>query len=1307
VNERDLFIAALQIEEPAARATYLDEACGGDEALRRRIEALLRAFVAAGSFMQVPAADAGATSDQPGAESPVLDSPTEAAGTVIGPYKLLQQIGEGGMGTVYMTEQTQPVQRRVALKIIKPGMDSRQVVARFEAERQALALMDHPHIARVLDAGTTEGGRPYFVMELVKGAPITRYCDEHRLTPRQRLELFVPVCQAVQHAHQKGVIHRDLKPSNVLVARYDGRPVPKVIDFGVAKATGPKLTERTPFTEFGQVVGTPEYMSPEQAELNQLDIDTRSDIYALGVLLYELLTGTTPLERKRLKATPLLEVLRVIREEEPPRPSTRLSTAEELPAIATNRGLEPKKLSRLVRGELDWIVMKCLEKDRGRRYETANGLARDLERYLHDEPVQACPPAAWYRFRKFARRNKPWLAVAGLVLFFLVLLGGGVGWAVRDRAARRATLEQQITRALEETRKSYHQGKLPEALAELKRAEGLLASGEGSEELGRRVRRWRTDLGLVQRLDRIRLEKGFSGRLAEVTPSGKKVGQYHWLPAKPGTRSAGGADQDHDYQVAFRSHGLDLDALDPEEAATRIRASAVQETLLAAIYDWLLNRWEATPQGGKKLLEVARRLEADPWRARFLDAFQRGDVNHLKAMARNQEIQVQPPQTGLLLGAVLFRAGEAALAVEVLRQAQRRHSGDFWLTYLVGEMLLRLKPPQPAEAVRFLQAALALRPADGRLHAQVGATLILLGQLTEAEAQCREAVRLQPDYDVAHNNLGCALKEQGKLTAAELAFRAAIRLRPASPTIHHNLCAVLEKQRKWPALEASYRERFRRLPGDAVDYDLFGLALYKQGKLSQAREAFREATRLNPDYSLAHHNLGVVLLDSGKPAEAEAALRHALRLKPDAKSHWNLGRALYEQRKLTDAETECRTAIRLHPDDHKAHYWHGWVLLAQRRFPEAEAAFRTSLRHRPDSANGHYSVGMALHHQGKTDDAVAEFREAIRLKPGLVEAYVNLGALLCDFKKDYEGAITALRTAIRLQPDHVAAHRNLSVALQKQGKLPEAEEMLRKLVRLKPNDAAAQFCLANALLRQKKLGEAVAAYQKVLALTPGDAEAHCNLGHALRDQGRFADALVELKKGHELGSRRPDWSYPSARWVASCERLLELDGRLPGILKGEARARDWNEQFEFARLCGLKRLSVAAARLYQEGLSTRPVRTAFRFSAGCAAVLAGCGKGKDAASLDARDRARWRQQGLEWLRADLGIRRRRLEAGSSQERKAVQRTLEFWKGNADLAGVRDRAALTQLPPAEREAWQQFWADVEALLRQARQGQQRQ
>jgi serine/threonine protein kinase/tetratricopeptide (TPR) repeat protein len=418
MSEREIFDAALAIADPVQRTAYLDRACGDDAGLREQVEGLLEMQGRLGSFLEFPAGGLPyATFARPLREGP---------GTIIGPYKLLQQIGEGGMGVVFLAEQTHPVQRRVALKVIKAGMDTRQVIARFEAERQALAMMDHINIARVLDAGATESGRPYFVMELVHGVPITRYCDDNRLSPRQRLELFVPVCQAIQHAHQKGIIHRDIKPSNVMITLYDGKPVPKVIDFGVAKATEQRLTERTLFTQYGSMVGTLEYMAPEQAEMSALGADTRSDIFSLGVLLYELLTGSTPLTHKRLKDAAYGEILRIIQEEEPPKPSTRLrDSGEALESISAQRQMEPTKLTKMVRGELDWIVMKTLEKDRARRYETANGLAADVRRYLADEPVQACPPSATYRLRKFVRRNKgPALAVT---IIFLLLLGGIIG----------------------------------------------------------------------------------------------------------------------------------------------------------------------------------------------------------------------------------------------------------------------------------------------------------------------------------------------------------------------------------------------------------------------------------------------------------------------------------------------------------------------------------------------------------------------------------------------------------------------------------------------------------------------------------------------------------------------------------------------------------------------------------------------------------------------------------------------------------------------------------------------------------------
>jgi serine/threonine protein kinase len=491
-REVTLFSAALELP-PTQRDVYLEDACSDDPALRQRLEALLRVHDEAIPFLENPAPGAqespieGAAS---GSTVRVFSSPSEKPGDRIGRYKLLQQIGEGGCGVVYMAEQEEPVRRRVAIKVIKLGMDTRQVIGRFEAERQALALMDHPNIAKVLDAAATETGRPYFVMELVRGIKITDYCDENNVSTQERLKLFTQVCQAIQHAHQKGIIHRDIKPSNILVTVSEpGAPgCPKVIDFGIAKATtGQRLTDKTVFTAFEQFIGTPAYMSPEQAMMTGLDIDTRTDIYALGVLLYELLTGRTPFDGQQLLASGLDEMRRTICEKEPPRPSTRLSTMleRELTTTAKRRQTEPLKLVHLVRGELDWIVLKCLEKDRAHRYDTANGLARDVQRYLADEPIVACPPSNLYRFQKLVRRNKLAFCAGGAVLAALVIgLSVSTRLFFQERAAeqKQAQMRQQAeaagTRLAESlTRETQQRLRAEEVVVrlELQRAEDWMA----------------------------------------------------------------------------------------------------------------------------------------------------------------------------------------------------------------------------------------------------------------------------------------------------------------------------------------------------------------------------------------------------------------------------------------------------------------------------------------------------------------------------------------------------------------------------------------------------------------------------------------------------------------------------------------------------------------------------------------------------------------------------------------------------------------------------------------------------------------
>ena len=503
-SEKEIFFEALDKNTPEERAAFLDGACGRDLEWRARVEALLANHFQQDAFMKKPAVE--------GERPTIRVSPiSELSGTVIGRYKLLELIGEGGFGSVWMAEQEEPVRRRVALKVIKPGMDTKQVLARFESERQALAMMDHPSIARVFDGGATDSGRPYFVMELVRGSRITEYCDANKLSMRERLGLFIQVCQAVQHAHQKGIIHRDLKPANILVTEVDGEPVPKVIDFGVAKATQARLTEMTLFTGLHQMIGTPAYMSPEQAGMGALDMDTRSDIYALGVLLYELLTGQTPIKKEDFDKAGMDEIFRLIREQDPPKPSTRLSalTREELTAIASRRQAEPVKLNHLFRGDLDWIVMKALEKDRRRRYETANGLAMDIQRHLGNEPVVARPPSMAYNFQKAFRRHKLGFAAgtaiaAALVLGVIGTTAGLLRAQKQGRVAETARQEQSRLREIavksldgEKEQRTRAEAERTRAEAERTRAEAERLRAE-TQALAARRNAYSSDMNVAQ-----------------------------------------------------------------------------------------------------------------------------------------------------------------------------------------------------------------------------------------------------------------------------------------------------------------------------------------------------------------------------------------------------------------------------------------------------------------------------------------------------------------------------------------------------------------------------------------------------------------------------------------------------------------------------------------------------------------------------------------------------------------------------------------------------------------------------------------
>jgi serine/threonine protein kinase/tetratricopeptide (TPR) repeat protein len=975
-----IFFAALEKGSPQERAAYLDEACAADPDLRRRVVKMLAAQAQAGSFLEQPARSPVVTVD----EQPVRDGP----GTVIGPYKLLEPIGEGGFGVVFLAEQTQPLRRKVALKILKPGMDTRQVVARFEAERQALAILDHAHIAKVFDGGATPSGRPYFVMELVKGVPITDFCDQNHLTPRQRLELFLPVCQAVQHAHQKGIIHRDLKPSNILVSRHDTTPVVKVIDFGVAKALGQELTDKTLFTGLAQMIGTPLYMSPEQAGLSDLDVDTRSDVYSLGVLLYELLTGTTPFPKERFKQAGYDEIRRVLREEEPPRPSTRLSTlGQAATTVSTNRRSDPKQLSRLCRGELDWIVMKALEKDRNRRYESASAFAADVQRYLADEPVLACPPSAGYRLRKFVRRHKGPVLAASVIVFFLVaaIVSTTIG-LVQVRAAERQALRERDEK--------------DEARRQARQALNTMTDEVVEELLGRQVQLTDQHREFLQKV--LAYHAAFAAAKAGDLAGLQTRAEGYFRVATIRHRLGQLKEAEKAYRDAVdlcRQAGADSPDLQDVLAGTLMHLGS------------LLRDTGAAPEAEsayREALAIEKQLVAD--------------------FPKKPEYRKDLALTHYNLAILLRKTGRP------------RDAESAWNDALALDKQLVADFPGRAD----------FRNNMAGDYTGLGGLLLETGRPKEAEVAWRDAVAIQkqlaadfrnrPEYRqnlaMSYNNLGLVLRMTGRPADAEAVWGDALAIQkqlaadfPNRPDFrqdlagsHYNLAVLLHTTGRSEKAEVAWRDALALMKRLAADFPnvpeyqqreadtLTALAtlLRAANRPQEAETAYREALAIGkrlvaafpnrPDFrhslALSHNNLGFLLYKLGRPAEAEAVYRDALTLwkqltselpkQPDirqdlGRTYYNLGLLLSDAKRPAEAEAAYREALAI------------WRQLATEspRVPGYQVGAAGTLA----------LLGLLLYETGRPVEGEAAWREALALWKRLTDEFPNVPMYQEEYKK--------------------------------------------------------------------------------------------------------------------------------------------------------------------------------------------------------------------------------------------------------------------------------------------------------------------
>jgi tetratricopeptide (TPR) repeat protein len=1068
----------------------------------------------------------------------------------LGDFRLVREVGRGGMGVVYEAEQ-RSLGRRVALKVLPfaATMDPRQL-QRFHNEARAAACLHHTNIVPVYFVGC-ERGVHFYAMQFIDGHSLAAWLEQQRggssppsdqpttaytapplpsaaaketavqaaaLTVRaprdaasfRRIaEWGIQAAEALDCAHQLGIVHRDVKPANLMV---DGSGRLWVTDFGLAQ-----VQSDTRLTLTGDLVGTLRYMSPEQALAKRVVIDHRSDIYSLGATLYELLTLQPPVTGEDRQ-----ELLRQIAFEEPP---------------------APRRLAKGVPAELETIVLKAMEKNPHERYATAQELANDLRRWLEDKPIQARRPSLAQRMRKWARRNRAGVAAAVVCLLVtLAALIASFGFVLgRQKAA-----ESKVQEALEAALVRLPEGNPydPVLIVALLQAEAQAEAGAVSPAWRGRVGQLRQDVDMLTRLEEAR---------EQTVSAGKDL--FDWA----------GADQR--YTEAFREYGLDVAFPDADKAAEQVRNSAIRLPLVMALDHWAFARNRVQMGSGAPLAAVADLADGDSWRHELRQAAVSADHAALVAIATKPVPPDQPPASVVLL-AWFLRKGEGEV---MLRSAQQRWPTDFWISFQLASVLDHMQSPNHQEAIRFYQAALALRPQSFAVHFNLGTSLMHTGRMDDAITEFQMAISIDPKRVNAHINLGSVFQDKGRFD-------------------------------------------------DAID-------------------EYRKIIAIYPKNVLAHNNLGS---------------------------------ALYEKNQTEEAISEFQKAIALDPHD----------------------------------ASAHCNLGVALSKKGQLDDAIAEYREALRLKKDYPPAYCGLGNALRD-KGKVEEAIVEFRKALRFNKDYIEAHHNLGTLLANTGQLDDAIAEFREAIRIKKDNPEVHYNLGGALSKKGRWDEAIAEFRKTIALKKDYAEAHLYLGIALQSKGQFREAVEELGRGHELGSRNPNWRYPSARWLHQVEQLAQTDERLAAVLENKDHPKDNGECLTFADLCQqpFRQRYAAAVRFYEQAFAADPklaggLRIPHRYNAACAAALAGCGQGKDADPSDGNERARLRRQALEWLRADLAAYRQLLAKEPDKASPLVRERMQRWQQDKDFAGVRSPAALTRLTEAERQQWQKLWADVAELLARA-------